>query len=105
MDDVIKALKQIVSALSEYRSVPKPVTVCLSLFSSLFGFYLIFFYFKLDRQQTIWLAVALAVIVLVTAGYFLFKRGAPPETGFDDAQPASPSVPAETRFTAPVRRD
>lgn len=105
MDDVIKALKQIVSAISEYRSVPKPVTVCVSLFSSIFGFYLIFFYFNLSRQQTIWLAVALGIMVLVTGGYFLFKRGAPPETGFDEAQSASPSVPPETRSAGLVRRD
>jgi type VI protein secretion system component VasF len=81
MDDVLKVLKAIVSSFSEFGSIPKPIRVCIALFSSIFGFSLIFVYAHLSKQQTIFLVSAIVIMGVVTGAYYLFKGGQGKESG------------------------
>lgn len=73
MDDVLKALKQIISSFSQFGSIPKPVKVCVGLFTGIFSFCLIFVYFHLDKTQKITLTAAIALMAIVTGAYLTWK--------------------------------
>jgi type IV/VI secretion system ImpK/VasF family protein len=98
MDDVIKLLKQLVSGLSEFGSVPKPVKVCIGLFSGVFGISLIFVYAHLDKRQTVMLVGAIVVMLLATGVYYAWKAFGKkkPDGGQDfwDAPSQSGAAPA-----------
>ena len=73
MDEVLKVLKAIVSSFSAFGSIPKPVRVCVAVFSGVFGFCLIFVYARLDATQKIFLTVAIVLMAVVTGAYYAFK--------------------------------
>lgn len=73
MDDVLKVLKAIVSSFSAFGSIPKPVRVCVAVFSGVFGFCLIFVYAHLDKSQKIFLTAAIVLMTLVTGAYYAWK--------------------------------
>jgi hypothetical protein len=73
MDDVIKLLKQLLSSFSAFGSIPKPVKVCVAVFSGVFGFCLIFVYARLDQMQKIFLTIAIVLMAIVTGAYFTWK--------------------------------
>jgi type VI secretion system protein ImpK len=97
MDDVLKVLKAIVSSFSEFGSIPKPVRFCIALFSGVFGFSLIFVYAHLDKTQTLLLAGAIALMLVITAVYYLWNsrghQASPAEVEWEHTGPA----PRETR--------
>jgi type VI secretion system protein ImpK len=80
MEDVLKVLKQIVSAFSSFGNVPTPVKVCVGLFTGIFGFSLIFVYARLDKSQMILLIGAIALMAVVTGIYFAWKAGSRKES-------------------------
>lgn len=95
MDDVLKVLKAMVSSFSEFGSIPKPVRFCIALFSGIFGFCLIFVYAHLDKTQTILLAGAVTLMLVITGVYYLWSaRG----------KPASPSA-VEWEHTGPTPQE
>ncbi len=100
MEDVIKVLKQIVSSFSAFGSIPKPVTVCIAVFSGVFGFGLIFVYANLDKTQKILLGAAIAVMLVVTGAYYLWNSWARKrDAGADLPSFSSPSPSAPSRST------
>jgi type VI protein secretion system component VasF len=109
MDDVLRVLKAIVSSFGEFGSIPKPVRICIALFSGIFGFCLIFVYAHLSKQQTIFLVAAIVIMGLVTGGYYLFKGRQGKESGSQQPpgeweQPAStPPSPSGTSSRVAVQ--
>ena len=102
MDDVIKLLKQLVSALSEFGSVPKPVKVCIGLFSGIFGFSLIFVYAHLDKRQTFMLIGAIALMLVVTGVYYAWKSFSKPKTDDQDFWAGGPTARSTPAASAPA---
>lgn len=100
MDEVLKVLRAIVSSFSEFGSIPKPIRVCVALFSGIFGFSLIFVYAHLTRQQTIYLILAITIMAVVTGVYYLVKRGSPKQTAEGGGE-WGPSPSAKPRAAAP----
>ena len=72
MEDVIKLLKQILSSFS-FGSIPKPVGVCLAIFSGVIGFVLLFSYAHLGKREMVLLVGAIAVMALATGAYYGWK--------------------------------
>jgi type VI protein secretion system component VasF len=93
MDDVIKVLKQIVESFSAFGAIPKPVKVCIAVFSGIFGFSLIFVYARLDKTQTMLLIGAIALMAVATGGYYAWKtwfRKEPDQQFWSEPSPGSP---------------
>jgi len=110
MDDVLKVLKAIVSSFSEFGSIPKPIRVCIALFSGIFGFCLIFVYAHLSKQQTIFLVGAIVIMGVVTGGYYLFKGRPGKESGsqqppgeWEQAPSTPPPSPIAPASRVPVQ--
>lgn len=91
MDQVLQVLKSIVSSFSEFGSIPKPIRVCVALFSGVFGFCLIFVYARLDKKQAILLAGLIVLMALITGAYYLWKSRSSAEQQADSVPTSAPA--------------